>query len=592
MGSSYSNITLHGPERGRVIEALEARGRQAFVGPAVGPCVVVFDEEAEDRPDAGVQLAADLSRELDAVALLAAVYDDDVFRYTLLRGGEVADEYDSWPGYFVGDRGGPQGGDAALLVSAFGRGTAATVERILRAPSKSVDYRFETARHADLAKALGLPAQGVGLGFGYIWQGDASELEPQLARVGLDGEEADEHDEHYEHEHEHDGASGELDMLRSLLPGGAATDEALARIAAVATLADDPAHGYFPALLGGDAGRIRALFAGEPTIDDPLTGRVDGAGIDRLVSAARAAFAGSAPQYTPAGLAETPERTVAYGVLLVSDAGQMSTLSAACVWERAEGGGFRELRAYWSPAAARGRRGERAPVLQPDPALHLPDVIARHIQALAADDVDAVAATYDAQCLVPVPMWTTADDAVRAQYGARIGEEGAIVLSPCRVTDDGTACAVEYVTTTWDGAQVPPQAGMALFQRRGGAICEVRVFGDLGPAPGGFDFGGGLPFAGEQMQGMMQQLMQGAGQMPATAGGLEEMMQGLQEMLGGMGGGLPGGLGGFGDLGALGFPGGLQGFGDLGGFASGALPADEPDEDEQGGEGWQGGVKA
>jgi len=575
MGSSYSNITLHGPERGRVIEALEARGRQAFVGPQTGECVVVFDEEAEDRPDAGVQLAADLSRELGAVALLAAVYDDDVFRYTLLRGGEVADEYDSWPGYFVGERGGPQGGDAAQLVSVFGRGTAATVERILRAASKSVDYRFETARHADLAKALGLPDHAVGLGFGYIWQGDASELEPQLARIGLDG---DEHDDV-------DSPAAAMELLRTHLAGAPGTDQALAQIAAMTAQADLPAHRYFPALLAGDADALRALFAGEPAVDDPLTGRTGGAGIDRLVAAARAALPDGA-RYAPVGVVETPERVVAHGTLVTGGA-EMLILSAACVWERAADGGFRELRAYWSPAAARGRRGERAPVLQPDSALQLPDVVARHLQALAADDVDSVAATYDPQCLVPMPMWTTPEDAVRAQYGARVGEEGAVVLSPCAVTDDGESCAVEYVTTTWDGAEVPPQAGMALFQRRGGALCEVRVFGDLGPAPGGFDFGGGLPFAGEQMQGMMQQLMQGAGQMPGTAGGLEEMMQGLQEMLGGMGG-LPGGLGGFGDLSALGFPGGLEGLGGPGGFPFGALSGDD-DEGDEGDEAGEGG---
>jgi RNA polymerase sigma factor (sigma-70 family) len=45
MGSSYSNITLQGPERDRIIQALEARGRQAYVGPASGGFVVVFETQ-------------------------------------------------------------------------------------------------------------------------------------------------------------------------------------------------------------------------------------------------------------------------------------------------------------------------------------------------------------------------------------------------------------------------------------------------------------------------------------------------------------------------------------------------------------------
>ncbi|HSU15599.1 hypothetical protein [Longimicrobium sp.] len=571
MGSSYSNITLHGAGRDRVIQALEARRRQAYVGPAaMGGCVVVFDEEAEDVPDSGVELAAELSRELGAVALLATVNDDNVFRYTLFRGGEVADEYDSWPGYFVGERGGPQGGDAAVLCAAFGRGSPQTVERILRAPSKSVDYRFETARHGDLAEVLGLPEHSVGIGYGCIWQGDAIELEPQLVHLGGD-------EDHEAHGGEHPGDA--MEMLRTHLAGAPGTDEALAQIAALSAQASLPAHGYFPALLAGDAAAVRKLFGGEPALDDPLVGRTDGAGIERLVASARAVFEGGA-QYTPAGVVETPERVVAHGMIVTAAGGQTTFLPAACVWERAEGG-FRELRAYWSPAAARGRRGERAPVLQPAADLHLPDVISRHLQALAADDIAGVAATYDAQCLVPVPLpWVSAEDSVRRQYGARIGEEGAIVLTPCAATDDGQACALEYVTTRWDGAEVPPQAGMALFQRRGEAICEVRIFADLGPAPGGFDFGGGL--GGGRMEEMMRGLMQSAGQMPQSADGLEEMMQGLQEMLGGMGG-FPGGLEGFGDLSALGFPGGMEG---LGGFPGmGGLDDADEDEEEEGGAG-------
>ena len=99
MGASYSNITLHGPERGRIIQALEARGRQAYVGPAADGFVVVFDEQSEDDPELGAELARELTSELGGVALAAMVHDDDVFLYSLARDGQVVDRYDSWPGF-------------------------------------------------------------------------------------------------------------------------------------------------------------------------------------------------------------------------------------------------------------------------------------------------------------------------------------------------------------------------------------------------------------------------------------------------------------------------------------------------------------
>ncbi|HEX6750181.1 MAG TPA: hypothetical protein VF092_23005 [Longimicrobium sp.] len=528
MGSSYSNIILRGPERGRVIEALEARGRSAYVGPATDGAVVVFDRQSEDDPNLGSALAAELNRELGGVALLATVYDEDIFLFRLFRDGQVADEYDSNPGYFDGEALEPAGGDAAKLVEAFGGGDAAAVERILRAPANSGDYTFETARHQDFARALRLPAHSVGLGYGYVQQGDAEELQTQMTHVGPTEEEED------------GGGGGMADpfaFLRDSLgqsPGGAA---ALAQLDAMSALGQTPAHGYFQALLEGDASAVRDLFGGMPVIDDPLSGKVDGASLEAHVTAAHALFAGGMAQYVASATVETPERVVAQGMVSVQGAMGMQVLPAACVWERSADGRFRALRAYWAPGGLRGMRGEREPILEPQPEMALPEPIGRHLQALAADDLDALRQTYDDACLVPIPIpWVTAEDTIRRQYGARIGEEGSIVLIPCLLTDDGTTCAVEYVTTRWDGADVQPQAGLAVYQRRGGKICEVQVYGDFAPAPEA-GLPGGLPFSSEGMQQVMQQMMQG--------GGAD----------------LFGGLGGLGDLGGMQS---LEGLGDLG----------------------------
>lgn len=598
MGSSYSNITLHGPERARIIQSLEARGRQAYVGPAMNGCVVVFDEQSEDDPDLGADLARELTAELGGAAVAAMVHDDDIFLYSLVRAGEVVDEYNSRPGYFEGDDTPPSGGNAQLLADVFGSGGAGTVERILRAPAKQGAYFFETARHDDFAEALGLPGHAVGLGFGYIYQGEAGELEPELEKVGFG-------------EDEETGAPGnQMELMRARLGRSGMGQEALAAIGAIQAAAQRPEHEYFRALLAGDAAAIRALFAGEPVLDDPLSGRVDAAGLDAHVAAARALFEGATVYYAPAALVETPERVVSHGQMVGRGPAGVVALPCACVWERADGG-LRELRAYWSPASLREQRGERAPVVEPRDGLGLPDAVAGHLRALAADDVDAVMATYDETCLAPIPLpWLDPADTVRRHYGAQVGNQGAVVLQPCVVTQTETVCAVEFVTTQWDGADIPPQAGLAVYDLRGGRICQAHLFGDLAPSPmaglgalgaampglGGGPFGGtmgGMPGAGgpgaagfgdlgalggmggmdvspEAMQEAMEQVMK----MMGGPGGLAGMMENLQQMMGG--------LGGIGGMPPMGGAGGLDGmdFGAFSGFSGmGAAGWDDDDED-------------
>jgi hypothetical protein len=90
--------------------------------------------------------------------------------------GELADEYDSSPGYFdesAADPPTPTGGDAKRLCSAFGAASVTEVEAILRKSSFDDDgYTFAVDRHADLASALGIPSFGVGSGFRYVSDGE------------------------------------------------------------------------------------------------------------------------------------------------------------------------------------------------------------------------------------------------------------------------------------------------------------------------------------------------------------------------------------------------------------------------------------
>jgi hypothetical protein len=180
MGNFYANYTLRGPSQQVVAEALA--GRSAIVTPAQDGCVLVFDEESDDQNGEIIaELAARLSGRFNCPLLAVLNHDDDIFWYGLYLNGELADEYDSKPGYFEtvdedAAMAGPEGGDAERLCQAFGAKAVAKVRRILRPSSLSGDgYTFEVERHGDLMAALGLPSFGVGFGFRAISTGELPE---------------------------------------------------------------------------------------------------------------------------------------------------------------------------------------------------------------------------------------------------------------------------------------------------------------------------------------------------------------------------------------------------------------------------------
>ena len=188
MGNFYTNYTLRGPSQKAITAALAERS--AIVTPAQNGCAVVFDEQSDGQDSAViVELASRLSRELRCAVLAILNHDDDILWYQLYLGGELVDEYDSSPGYFDPsvEPSAPVGGDAQKLCSAFGAVNYEEVESILRKSSYDEGgYTFAVERHADLARALGIPPFGIGAGFNNVSDGELPEGlgEGGLVRVG------------------------------------------------------------------------------------------------------------------------------------------------------------------------------------------------------------------------------------------------------------------------------------------------------------------------------------------------------------------------------------------------------------------------
>jgi hypothetical protein len=169
MGAFYTNITVIGANPKDVLKWLMKRGEHAFVL-ADGNFSIVFDSTAETQDGSNSILAEELSKEFEAPVLAVTVHDDDVLLADAYDKGQKADSYNSSPGYWSWSDGGdssPAGGNPAELVQLFRGGNAEELANALRHP-----YDFETDRHADIARVLGLPMAAIGFGYERLAQGD------------------------------------------------------------------------------------------------------------------------------------------------------------------------------------------------------------------------------------------------------------------------------------------------------------------------------------------------------------------------------------------------------------------------------------
>jgi len=165
MGLFYTTFTIHGPDATKVVAALKALGRSAFVSPTVERHTVIYDQKTEEQDFAEIEsFGKKLSEACEAPVLGAALHDDDVLYLWLFQSGEQLDFYNSLPQYFDPDAepGPPEGGDSAALCEAFGQaGKKDCVEEFLRAnllDDEVPEIPGELERHQALIKELGMPS--------------------------------------------------------------------------------------------------------------------------------------------------------------------------------------------------------------------------------------------------------------------------------------------------------------------------------------------------------------------------------------------------------------------------------------------------
>jgi hypothetical protein len=248
-----------------------------------------------------------------------------------------------------------------------------------------------------------------------------------------------------------------------------------------------PSVPYFDGLLTGEVDALVGSFAGEPEVHHPVNGRIRG----------KRAFTTFATE-TAAWLRE---RNVSVGdvtrvvgsrggfeevVVSLDDESGRVLLPIAIIAEKRSPGRLEELRIYSSSWPLIGRHEDRPPLLQRDPGLQQPDVVADYQRAIAAGDVDAVVAAFEPDGYVREPSGGeyvhSGPGGLRAFYERYFSNDGGFSIEHCALDDDGRTCALEYNIVRWGRTEFPPQAGVAVHERGpGGKLAAVRIYDDVDP---------------------------------------------------------------------------------------------------------------
>ena len=247
----------------------------------------------------------------------------------------------------------------------------------------------------------------------------------------------------------------------------------------------DPVGQYLSALSHSDTRSLEDVWPGQVVIYDPRAGEVSGhrqlhAFISRNVSwlaglHARTEIDGQHRGRRPGGggTARPPDRGRAGHGLAGGGGGGIPGRPSVV------------FRTYCSQWPVLGHREIRPPILPAAP-VHPDDVVGRHLAALAAGDTDAIVATFspDGYFREPLGFHEThrGPAELRSFYDRMFSAGGGLDLQPCCMTDDGVRCAVEFNWVRWGRHDMPPQAGISVYERGpDGLLAAVRTYQDVTP---------------------------------------------------------------------------------------------------------------
>jgi hypothetical protein len=240
---------------------------------------------------------------------------------------------------------------------------------------------------------------------------------------------------------------------------------------------------YLPALASSQAEQLGRRLGDRTTVDDPIFGRTNGMpALSRYLDEVAAWLTKHECAFEKVAFTVGSDRDVTEGTLSLTFEGRRVSLPVAVVAERRREREL-ELRLYYSTRPIKGTHAVRSPLLPKDDEVAVPPPVAAHLEALAQGDIERVLGSFEATASVRDPAGVTHrkdDDGLRTFYAKLFRKApGVEVLKGARA-DDGRTCALEYTVVGVHGKPVPPQAGLAVYERGdSGLLHAVRVYEDV-----------------------------------------------------------------------------------------------------------------
>ncbi len=245
---------------------------------------------------------------------------------------------------------------------------------------------------------------------------------------------------------------------------------------------------YYEGIMAEDPDALIRSFAGEPRVNDPRVGYVEGRReLHAFVMGTAEWLRERDAVVENVALTRTSTRTVEEVVVhLLADNDERVELPVAIVADRNPDRTLKTIRVYHSMWPLTGGHRVREPLLPKDPNIVVPDVVGEYQRALAAGDLEAMLATYEEDAYAREPSGGEyvyrGKEKLREVYSAQFANGGGIPLEHCTLTDDGVRCAIEYNCVRWGVTDIPPQAGVAVYERgSSGLLAAARIYDDVEP---------------------------------------------------------------------------------------------------------------
>jgi hypothetical protein len=245
---------------------------------------------------------------------------------------------------------------------------------------------------------------------------------------------------------------------------------------------------YYEGILAEEPDALVRSFAGQPVLDDPRVGHVEGAEeLYAFVSEMADWLRERDAVVENVALTLTQSRTVEEVVLhLLGENGVRVDLPVAIVSDRNPDRTLVAIRVYHSMWPLTGEHIVRPPLLPAVPEIHAEGACGDYQRALYEGYLEGILATFEPNGYAREPSGGKylhrGAESLREVYTYMFANGGGITVEHCTLTDDGLRCAYEYNCVRWGVTDIPPQAGVSVYERgSSGLLSAARIYDDVEP---------------------------------------------------------------------------------------------------------------